>query len=83
MHHVGLEIPEGCGPAYLINEGFENLAPTRRPFRVEQGMTLALQVHVRDKQGRGVEGGISYAITEDGYRPLADIDAMHILQASA
>jgi Xaa-Pro aminopeptidase len=83
MHHVGLEIPEGFGPAYVIDEGFEHLPRGRRPFRVETGMTLALQVHVKDRQGRGVEGGVSYVITENGYRQLGDVPPVGILQASA
>src|SRR5436309_5833285 len=32
FHHVGLEIPEGYGPAYVIDEGFEHLPRGRRPF---------------------------------------------------
>jgi Xaa-Pro dipeptidase len=83
FHHVGLEIPEFFGPAYVVDEGFEHLPRGRRPFRVEAGMTLALQVHVKDHQGRGVEGGMSYVITDDGYRPLGDIPPVQILQTSA
>lgn len=83
FHHVGLEIPEGYGPAYVIDEGFEDRPRGRRPFRIEPGMALALQVHVKDHQGRGVEGGRSYVITEDGYRPLGNIPPVQILQTSA
>lgn len=83
MHHVGMEIPEGFGPGFVIDEGFEHLPRGRRPFRVETGMTLALQVHVKDRQGRGVEGGMSYVITGEGYRPLGDIPPVQILQTSA
>jgi Xaa-Pro aminopeptidase len=83
FHHVGLEIPEGCGPDFIVNEGFEHLPGIRRPFRVAPGMAIALQVHVKDREGRGVEGGVSYVITEDGYRALTDIPAMQIIQVSA
>ncbi len=83
FHHVGLDIPEFYGPDYIVDEGFENLPKGRRPYRIEPGMALALQVHVKDHQGRGVEGGMSYVITEDGYRPLGDIPPIQILQTSA
>lgn len=83
MHHVGLEIPEGFGPEFVVDEGFEHLPRGRRPYRIETGMTLALQVHVKDRQGRGVEGGMSYVITENGYRALGDIPPVQILQTSA
>ncbi|HEY3117926.1 MAG TPA: M24 family metallopeptidase, partial [Chloroflexota bacterium] len=83
FHHVGLEIPEGYGPAYVIDEGFEHLPRGRRPFKVAPGMALALQVHVKDHEGRGVEGGQSYVITENGYRPLGNIPPVQILQTSA
>ena len=83
FHHVGLEIPEGYGPAFVVDEGFEHLPRPRRPYRLEPGMCLALQVHVKDREGRGVEGGQSYVITEDGYRPLGDPSPIHILQTSA
>ena len=83
FHHDGLDIPEFYGPDYIVDEGFEHLPKGRRPYRIEPGMALALQVHVKDHEGRGVEGGMSYVITEDGYRALGDIPPVQILQTSA
>ena len=83
FHHVGLDIPEFYGPDFIVDEGFENLPKGRRPYRIEPGMALALQVHVKDREGRGVEGGQSYVITENGYRALGDIPPVQILQTSA
>ena len=83
FHHVGLDIPEFYGPDYIVDEGFEHLPKARRPYRIEPGMALALQVHVKDHGGRGVEGGMSYVITEDGYRALGDIPPVGIMQTSA
>lgn len=73
VHPVGLEIPEACGPSFLIREGNERMPAARLPYRLVPGMVLALQLHVADSAGRAVEGGTSYAVTETGYRQLGNV----------
>jgi len=70
VHPVGMEIPEGCGPSFVVSDAGP---PNRRPYRLAPGMVLALQLHAGDKVGRAVEGGTSYVITRDGYRQLGSV----------
>src|SRR5439155_25711801 len=40
VHPVGLEIPEACGPSFLIREGNDKLPTARLPYRLAAGMVL-------------------------------------------
>ncbi|HEY3115182.1 MAG TPA: M24 family metallopeptidase, partial [Chloroflexota bacterium] len=82
VHPVGMEIPEGCGPSFLVDEGGKQMPPARRPYRLEAGMVVALQLHAGDKEGRAVEGGTSYVVTEDGYRQLGNVQVNQLSTAT-